>query len=636
MGHHGPGRIGDVMMADKTRMHPSGQLLRVLWRYLRASKLALIVVSVIIIFYVILATLTPVVIQQAIDILALGPSIDTIQLSIILFIILSISMWFFDSLNLWISAGIKARMVHDIRQETFNHLVDSDMSYHHTHQSGNITSRVIGDTEEVANGISVFTNFSSQILLIGTTFLVLLIINWVFALIALLAIPVAFVIIWIFSGVGKRRMLKVRQAIGHVSAKLAEALAGVAISKSFNQEKQTSKEIKQLNEQSYQHMVKLGVIFSLIMPAVTMISIILVAMVLIAGGFLGTSVITIGTIFLGTIMVQKFLGPVIHMGMFVTQLQASLAALDRIVDVQEAQPAITNASDAKPLDLSDPSITLDNVSFSYLPQEWVLKHVNIQIQAGEKVALVGHTGAGKTTISSLLMRFYDPVHGSIRIGNQDLKDITLESLLQAVSLVPQEPYLFADTVLENIRYGKPEASDQQIYDLCLLLGADQFIEALPNGYQTILQESGKSLSAGQRQMITIARTMLSDPKILLLDEATSRLDAYSESLVQQAQNILFKGRTTLVIAHRLSTIQDVDKIIVLEQGEVLEQGTNEELLEAKGKYFELYQTYYAHQGVSVIEEPVQEIVEFQQPDRMKAMMAKEEMMQKKKKAHSMH
>ena len=227
------------------------------------------------------------------------------------------------------------------------------------------------------------------------------------------------------------------------------------------------------------------------------------------------------------------------------------------------------------------------------------------------------------------MRFYDPVMGSIRIGNQDLKDVTIESLLQAVSLVPQEPYLFADTVLENIRYGKPGASDEEIYELCVLLGADQFIDALPDGYQTVLQESGKSLSAGQRQMITIARTMLSDPKILLLDEATSKLDAFSESLVQQAQNLLFKDRTTIVIAHRLSTIQDADRIIVLDQGQVIEQGTNEELLTAKGKYYELYQTYYVHQGVSTLEKPVQEVVQFHEsPDRAKAMKA---IMAKKKK-----
>jgi ATP-binding cassette subfamily B protein len=383
-------------------------------------------------------------------------------------------------------------------------------------------------------------------------------------------------------------------------------------------------------------MLKIGMIFTMVMPSISMISTILISLILITGGILGTNSISIGSIFLGTVMVQRFLSPFIHLGMFTTQLQASLAALDRLVDIQEAIPSVTNSQDAKPLDLTNPSITFDNVSFNYVENEYVLKHINFNINAGEKIALVGHTGAGKTTISSLLMRFYDPAHGLIKIGNQDLKDVTLESIHQLVSLVPQEPYLFADSVLENIRYGDPNASNEDIFTLSKLIGADKFIDALPQGYDTILQESGKSLSAGQRQMITIARTMLSDPKILILDEATSRLDAYSESLVQKAQNLLFEGRTTIVIAHRLSTIQDVDRIFVLESGQLIEQGTNEELLEAKGKYYGLYKTYYAHQGVSDIDEPVEEEVIIPEQKINMTKMQKMKQMQMKKGGHFPH
>ena len=295
--------------------------------------------------------------------------------------------------------------------------------------------------------------------------------------------------------------------------------------------------------------------------------------------------------------------PIVNIGSFSTQLQASLAAFDRLVDVQESRPAISNAPDATAINLNNPTIQFDHVFFSYKPNEMVLQDINFSIKSGEKVALVGHTGAGKTTISALLMRFYDPVYGSIFVSNQDIKKVTIESLMQAISIVPQEPYLFADTVIENLRYGKTETTTEQVLAICKLIGADQFIEALPNGYDTVLTESGKNLSAGQRQMITIARTMIKDPKILILDEATSRLDAYSESLVQQAQKILFKDRTTIVIAHRLSTIRDVDKIIVMDHGKKIEQGTNEELLKLEGKYYQLYKTYYAHQGVTELKGP---------------------------------
>ncbi|MHA1990884.1 MAG: ABC transporter ATP-binding protein [Candidatus Hodarchaeales archaeon] len=630
-GGGGPMRMGGAFMADKTRTKPTKVLLGKLWNYLREAKYQLITVSVIIFLFAIINTIAPIVISEAIDTFDQISS-EVIYLLIFGFIGLSILMWIFESISLWISAGIKSNLVNDIRRDTFNHLVDSDMKYHHTQQSGNITSRVIGDTEEVATGITIFTDLSSQLLLIGTTFILLLLINPIFAAIALLAVPAAFIITKVISGVGRRRMLKARQAMGHVSGKLAESLSGVAISKSFNREKETSKEINALNEQFYVNMLKIGMIFTMVMPSISMISTILVSLILITGGIIGINSITIGSIFLGTVMVQRFLAPFIHLGMFTTQLQASLAALDRLVDIQEAVPSVTNSQDANPLNLANPSITFDNVSFNYVENEYVLKHINFSITAGEKIALVGHTGAGKTTISSLLMRFYDPAYGLIKIGNQDLKDVTLESLHQSVSLVPQEPYLFADSVLENIRYGDPNASDEDIFTLCKLIGADQFIDALPQGYDTILQESGKSLSAGQRQMITIARTMLSDPKILILDEATSRLDAYSESLVQKAQNLLFEGRTTIVIAHRLSTIQDVDRIFVLENGQLIEQGTNEELLEAKGKYYELYKTYYAHQGVSEIEEPLLEEMPIQENkvDMVKMEKMKEMHMKMKK------
>ena len=597
----GAGRIVGGTLLDKTRTRPVSSLLVKLWQYLKRDRNPLITVSIVITIYAIINTLTPIIIEQAID--RKNISLNLILILIFSFIFLSFILWIFDGLSSWISAEIQARLVFNIRNDTFNHLVDADMSFHHSQQSGSITSRVIGDTEEVANGISVFTNLASQLMLVFTTFALLVLIDSTFSFIALLAIPIAYVLIKILSGLGGKRMLKTRQSIGYVTGKIAEALNGISISKSFNREELTSLEVRKLNNQYYDDMIKLGVVFTMVMPAISMLSTILVSFVLVAGGFIYPSAITIGDIYLGTILVQRFLMPIVNIGSYSTQLQASLAAFDRLVDVQETQPAITDSPDATIINSNNPTIKFDHVYFSYKQAELVLKDINFNIKSGEKVALVGHTGAGKTTISALLMRFYDPVDGKILIGDQDIKKVTLGSLMQTISLVPQEPYLFADTVIENLRYGKLETTDEQVLAICKLIGADQFIEALPNGYNTILTESGKNLSAGQRQMITIARTMIKDPKVLILDEATSRLDAYSESLVQRAQQILFKDRTTIVIAHRLSTIRDVDKIIVLEHGKIIEQGTNEELLKLEGKYYQLYKTYYAHQGLSDLENP---------------------------------
>jgi ATP-binding cassette subfamily B protein len=592
-------RLG--VIKDKTRTRPTRELLGVLWSYLRRFWVAMLLISIVMIIYTIAATYSPIIIADAIDILESVPSYSTVTNLILLFLLLTVAVWIFDSSNLWIMADLRTKLVHNLRIDTFDKLVDADMKYHHTQQSGNITQRVVGDTEEVANGINVFTTAASQMLLVGVTFLVVFLIDWTFALISLLAIPVAFVIIGVISSIGKQRMMRLRRTAGEVSAKLAEALSGVAISKSFNHEERTSGEIRNLNEEMYQNMNKLGIIFTMVMPSISMVSTILVALVLIMGG-VKSDTLTIGQIYLGTVMVQRFLIPIIHLGGYFTQFQASLAALERIVEVQEAEPAITESQEARALDISNTSIVFKDVSFAYKTDTQVLSDINLVVNAGAKIALVGHTGAGKTTITALLMRFYDPIKGEISIGDQNLKDLALNSLYDSVSLVSQEPYLFADTVMENIRYGRPNASDKEIIDLCKIIGADQFIDVLPKGYQTVLQESGKSISAGQRQMITIARTWLSNPKILILDEATARLDAYSESLVQRAQNQLFEGRTTVVIAHRLSTIRDVDKIIVLENGKIVEQGTNDELLKKKNKYYELYKTYYAHQGVKSLDE----------------------------------
>jgi ATP-binding cassette subfamily B protein len=582
------------MFADKARTRPTSQLLGILWKDLKEFKGKLVLISAIILIYTLAATYQPILIRDAIGLLQDDLDSNRFDNIIVVFFVLSIFVWFTQSIVTWIMVDIRTKLVDGLRRKTFNSLAAADMSYHHKNQSGNITNRVVSDTTEIATGLTVFTTTATQLLMIVATLAVLVYINPIFILIAFLGIPFALLIGKIFGSIGKRRMLATRQILGVTSGKLAENLAGVSISKAFNQEERVSNEIRALNNKVYDQYKKLIIVFILIFPTVIMISNILAFTVLITGGYL---LMSVENIYLGTIMIARFFAPIMQLTNNYTQLQVSLAAVDRVADVLEAKPAIVDSEISIPLNVNGGEIAFDGVDFEYEENVPILSNITFNVPAGEKVALVGHTGAGKTTITALLMRFYDPKLGTIKIDGQGLRDITLDSLYSSVSLVTQEPYLFADTILENIRYGKLEASDQDIYDLCILLGADQFIEALPDGYETLLQESGKSLSSGQRQMITIARTMLSDPEILILDEATSRLDAYSESLVQTAQQILFKGRTTLIIAHRLSTIRDVSKIIVLENGEIKEYGKHEELIANNSVYYDLYNTYYAHQGI---------------------------------------
>ncbi|MHA2172544.1 MAG: ABC transporter ATP-binding protein, partial [Candidatus Kariarchaeaceae archaeon] len=541
-------------------------------------------------------------IDAALPIGATSPNLEFLGVLFYVFLILSLFIWLANATNTYILARVKANMLNDVRKDVFDRLVNADISFHKKEQSGNVTSRVTSDTDELANGITIATQVSSQLLLTFGTFFVLLLTNIIITGIALLAIPVAAVLAMVLGGLGRKIMYRVRRSYGEVSGQMAESLAGVSIAKSFNREGWSSDVLYELNQTTYKFFKQLGALFNFLFPAVSVISSTLVALALVVGGWLTPSVLTFGSVYLGTILVQRFLSPILHIAMFYPQLQSSLAAMDRVADVLEQKAIVINKPDAQPLKLRDLSVTFDNLTYEYVEGTPVLDSVNFKVNQGEKIAVVGHTGAGKTTLAALISRFYDPIKGRILIGDQDLRDVTLESLHAVIGMIPQEPYLFADTVIENIRYGNPDITDGEIFQLCKLIGAEDFIEALPDGYETQLLESGKGLSSGQRQMITIARTMLADPKILVLDEATSRLDAYSESLVQLAQQALFKGRTTFVIAHRLTTIRDVDRIAVFEKGKLVELGTHQELLAKEGVYSELYRTYYAHQGVEELTE----------------------------------
>jgi ATP-binding cassette subfamily B protein len=489
--------------------------------------------------------------------------------------------------------------------DTYSHLVRADLAYHKSEQSGNVTSRVTTDANALSDGIQIAIEFSSQLLLVAATFILLWQASPFVALTSLVVLPVVLFIAVLFGTVGQRVSLAWTRATGYVSGQIAEDLSGIHIAKAFNREKELAVNLSKLNQQVYHWGIRFTMLMTLMQPLVRATGIFALAAILFVGGSLAVGsapLLSLGEVFLGTILIQRFIHPLVTLSQMATQFQASMASMDRILDVLEAPPTVREARGAIPLKESSDGITFDDVTFAYVKGVEVLKQVSFTIHAGETVAIVGHTGAGKTTIASLINRFYDPQRGCIRIGDQDLKRLTLQSLHGAIALIAQEPYLFDDTVMENVRYGRPSATDQEIVELCQLIGAQEFIEVLPHNYQTMVTEGGRNLSAGQIQMIAIARTMLANPRILILDEATSRLDAYSESLVQAAQEKLFAGRTTVVIAHRLTTIAGASRVLVFDHGELIEQGTHEELLVLGGRYKALYDTYYAHQSLEELSE----------------------------------
>jgi ATP-binding cassette subfamily B protein len=574
--------------------------------YLGRFRRTIALAAVLVIFATVFSAVDPLVLSWGIDfVLAPGSTVTGVLVLALMYLGLRFGSWLLSSTYTWILASAQAGFVQSIQMDTYKHLVRADLAYHKSEQSGNVTSRVTSDANALSDGIQITIEFSSQLLLVVATFILLWRASPFVAFTSLVVLPVVVFMAVLFGTVGQRVSLAWTRATGYVSGQIAEDLSGVHIAKAFNRERALAVNLSKLNQEVYHWGIRFTMLMTLMQPLVRATGLFALAAILFVGGSLAvgtTPLLSLGEVFLGTILIQRFIHPLVTLSQMATQFQASMASMDRILDILEAPPTIKNARAAVPLKESSDGITFDNVTFAYVKGVDVLKQVSFTIRPGETVAIVGHTGAGKTTIASLINRFYDPQKGHIRIGDQDLKGLTLQSLHGTVALIAQEPYLFDDTVMENVKYGCLSAKNQEVIELCQLIGAHEFIEVLPRSYQTMVTEGGRNLSAGQIQMIAIARTMLANPRILILDEATSRLDAYSESLVQAAQEKLFAGRTTVVIAHRLTTIARASRVLVFDHGELIEQGNHEELLALGGRYKALYDTYYAHQSLEELSE----------------------------------
>ena len=609
MGMHGPmGGVGGpraLVGKKEKRSRPIRVLLGRMVHYLGSFKRIVAIGAILSLAATIVSVINPLVLRAGIDSVDLGGSLSTLFLLTILFFVLSVVTWVMNGVNTWIMSIAQAGLVQGVQEDVYEHLVRADLSYHKAEQAGNVTSRVTSDATNLSIGIQVLISFAGQILTLGASFILLWVMSPYLALTSLVVVPGIIFIAVLFGTVGQRIMLASQRASGEVSGQIAENLSGIQVAKAFNREDELAEHLMSLNQKAYRYGFRFMILMTSMQPLMAAIGQFAIAAMLFVAGSLAVGVLPLlsfGDIFLGISLVRGIMFPLLGLSMMATQVQSSLAAMDRVTDVLESKPAITDAPNAVALRPENDGIYFKNVVFEYLKDTPVLKNVTFSINPGETVAIVGHTGAGKTTIAALVNRFYDPKEGAIFIGDQNIRDVQLHSLHHAMSLIPQEPYLFDDTVMENIRYGKPDATDEEIMELCTMIGADEFIEVLANGYSTRVIQSGKNLSAGQRQMITIARTMLANPKILILDEATSRLDAYSESLVQDAQELLFHDRTTVVIAHRLTTIANASRVLVFDHGVLVEQGTIEELLAKNGVFKAVYETYYAHQGIEEITE----------------------------------
>jgi ABC-type multidrug transport system fused ATPase/permease subunit len=507
-----------------------------------------------------------------------------------LFLLAGLANWGMSYVQTYLTGWVGERILADLRLKLFRHLQRLSLNFYERNRAGVIISRLTNDIEALDQLVTdgVTTLVQNSLTLVGTAIL-LFILDWRLALATLAVIPVMSVGTILFRIHSSRAYAAVRERLGLVTATLAEDIAGMRIVQAFTREDRNVEHFREVADRYREANMRTVVLNALYFPFVDVVSSVALAVVLGYGGHLYfQGDMTLGTLFAFLLYVQNFFDPVQQLSQLYSTFLSATAALDKIMAVLEEEPQVLDRTGARELPSVDGRVVFDHVRFGYGDGPDVLHDLALDVPAGTTVALVGHTGAGKSTIAKLLARFYDPRAGRITIDGIDLRDVTQESLRRQLGIVPQEGFLFAGTVAENIAFGRPEASPEQIVQAAQAVGAHEFILRLEDGYETEVQERGSRLSLGQRQLIALARALLADPRILILDEATSSVDIGTERKIEQALRLLLSGRTAFIIAHRLSTIRDADLIVVLEHGRIVEQGTHDELLGRQGLYMSLY------------------------------------------------
>jgi ABC-type multidrug transport system fused ATPase/permease subunit len=509
---------------------------------------------------------------------------------VVIFLLAGLANWGMSYLQTYLTGWVGERILADLRNKLFGHLQHLSLGYYERNRAGVIISRLTNDVEAldqlVTDGVTSLVQ--NTLTLVGTAIL-LFVLDWRLALATLAVIPFMAVATVVFRVRSTRAYRAVRERLGLLTATLAEDIAGMRMVQAFTREQRNIENFRTVADRYRESNMQTVVLNGWYFPFVDFLSSIALAVVLGYGGYLyfhGS--VTLGTLFAFMLYVQNFFDPVQQLSQLYNTFLSATAALDKIMDVLDEEPQVLDAPGASALPEVQGHVRFDDVRFSYGTGPEVLHGLDLDVASGTTVALVGHTGAGKSTIAKLLARFYDPTSGRITIDGHDLREVTQESLRHQLGIVPQEGFLFAGTVTENIAFGRPDAAPEDVVRAAQAVGAHDFIMRLEDGYQTQLQERGSRLSLGQRQLVALARALLADPRILILDEATSSVDIGTERKIEQALRLLLAGRTAFIIAHRLSTIRDADLIVVLEYGQIVEQGSHDELMERRGLYTSLY------------------------------------------------
>lgn len=575
------------------------RLMKRIIKYLIPYK-GLVAISFIMLFIVsALELVGPYLTKIAIDVYIKNKNLTGLFNIALLFLGVLIFSFIMEYIQMYIMQFIGQKIMFDMRVKIFTHLQKMDMSFFDRNPVGRLMTRVMGDVE-VLNELfasGMVTIFGDIFTLLGIA-IVMFILNWKLALVTLSVIPLLFYATLYFRKKARASFRNIRKRIAKINAFMQENIGGMAIIQLFRQERKKFHQFKQLNKDHFQAWIETIFYFAIFFPAVEIISSLAISLIIwYGGGEILQQTLTIGALVAFIQYAQRFFYPIRDLSEKYNILQSAMAASERVFKLLDTPDVIKNP--VRPVYLKDlkGDIEFNNVWFSYNEDEWVLKDISFKVEPGEKIAIVGATGAGKTSIINLLGRFYELKKGTICIDGTDIREMDLNFLRKNIGVVLQDVFVFSGSIEDNIRLGEKGISHIQVEQAARFVNAHKFIQSLEYGYATEVRERGSLLSTGQRQLLAFARVLAFDPGIFVLDEATSNIDTETEILIQQALKQVMKGRTSLIIAHRLSTIKDVDRIIVLHKGRMREEGTHQQLLKQKGIYYRLYQLQYKNQNM---------------------------------------
>ena len=599
-GGHGPGRGPRGALQFKEKPKDFKGALKRIFKYLGTNKVYLIMLFIVVIISTLINLLGPVLQGNAINAINQG-NMSKLTKTLILLFSVYVAIALIELVSNLLSAHLSQNMVRKMRKDTFDKLIYLPISYFDTHQHGDIMSKVTNDVDNISNTVSQsLTSLISGVITVIGALVIMLVYSPLLTLISLATLGLTFISTKILSKKMRKFFRIQRSLIGEINAQVEEMVVGHKTVKAFCKEQDVENEFNEISNGLRKYGFRAELFGGIMGPMMNVINNLSYLLVVAFGALFvtkGINGLEVGVIITFASLSRQFSRPINTIANLYTQIQTSIAAAERVFELLDTKPEINEGT--KTINDLDKKqiIEFKDVNFAYVPGEMVLKNFNLTVKPGEKIALVGATGSGKTTIVNLLMRFYDVTSGEIMIGGVNINDIEKHELRSLIAIVLQDTVLFKDTILNNIKYGRLNATKKEVVAASKLSNSNYFIDRLSNEYDTVLTESGSNLSGGQRQLLSIARAVLASPKILILDEATSSVDTRTEKNIQDGLVALMKNRTSLIIAHRLSTIRDADKIVVIDHGRIVEMGNHDELIKNEGVYYKLYQTQFAGNAI---------------------------------------